>query len=55
MGVLGVLETGGTVTDINGKALDFSKQDTLVDNQGVVVSNGEIHDEVLAVLATTAN
>ncbi|MEM8613572.1 MAG: 3'(2'),5'-bisphosphate nucleotidase [Cyanobacteria bacterium P01_H01_bin.105] len=50
-GVLVIEEAGGRVTDMNGKSLDFSKEPRFVDTQGVVVSNGEIHDKVLAVLA----
>jgi 3'(2'), 5'-bisphosphate nucleotidase len=48
-GVIVVEEAGGRVTDMYGKALDFSKADRL-DTTGVVVSNGEIHDKVLAAL-----
>ncbi|MEA5462725.1 3'(2'),5'-bisphosphate nucleotidase [Leptothoe sp. PORK10 BA2] len=50
-GVLVIEEAGGKVTDMHGKALDFSKEPSFVDTQGVIVSNGEIHDKVLAVLA----
>ncbi len=49
-GVLVVEEAGGRVTDMFGKPLDFSKGSKLVDNQGVVVSNGSIHDAVLEAL-----
>ncbi len=48
-GVLVVEESGGRVTDMHGKKLDFSKADRL-DTTGVVVSNGEIHDQVLLAL-----
>ena len=48
-GVIVVEEAGGRVTDMYGKTLDFSKADRL-DTTGVVVSNGEIHDNVLAAL-----
>ncbi len=48
-GVIVVEEAGGRVTDMYGKSLDFSKADRL-DTTGVVVSNGEIHDKVLAAL-----
>ncbi|MEL6128737.1 MAG: 3'(2'),5'-bisphosphate nucleotidase [Cyanobacteria bacterium J06636_28] len=50
-GVLVIEEAGGKVTDMHGKTLDFSKEPRFVDNQGVIVSNGEIHDKVLAALA----
>jgi len=50
-GTLVVEEAGGRVTDIRGKALDFAGGAKMVDNRGVVVSNGPIHDRVLAELA----
>jgi 3'(2'), 5'-bisphosphate nucleotidase len=49
-GVIVVEEAGGRVTDMTGKALDFSKAARLNDNRGVVVSNGEIHDKVIEAL-----
>lgn len=49
-GVILVEEAGGRVTDITGKPLDFSLGAKLVNNQGVVVSNGSIHDPVLTAL-----
>lgn len=51
-GTLVVQEAGGCVTDMHGKPLDFSQSARLEDNRGVVVSNGTIHAEVLAALAT---
>jgi 3'(2'), 5'-bisphosphate nucleotidase len=50
-GVIVVEEAGGCVTDMHGKPLDFSQGAKMVDNQGVVVSNGVIHDQVIAALA----
>lgn len=52
-GVIVVEEAGGRVTDMHGNPLDFSKGAKLVDNQGVVVSNGAIHETVLAALVET--
>ncbi len=49
-GVIVVEEAGGRVTDMTGKPLDFSKAAKLVNNRGVIVSNGEIHDRVLSAL-----
>jgi len=49
-GVIVVEEAGGRVSDMHGNALDFSKGQKLVDNQGVVVSNGAIHETVLEAL-----
>ncbi|NJK29884.1 MAG: 3'(2'),5'-bisphosphate nucleotidase [Acaryochloris sp. SU_5_25] len=51
-GVILVEEAGGRVTDITGKPLDFSLGAKLVNNQGVVVSNGTLHDPVLAALSS---
>lgn len=50
-GVIVVEEAGGCVTDMHGQPLDFSKGAKMVDNQGVVVSNGAIHDQAIAALA----
>jgi len=46
-GVAVIQEAGGMVTDVYGKALDFSKGRTLSENTGVIVSNGQFHEEVL--------
>ncbi len=50
-GVLVIEESGGTVTDIDGKPLDFSQGSTLKNNRGVVVTNGLLHDDVLKAIA----
>jgi 3'(2'), 5'-bisphosphate nucleotidase len=42
---------GGRVTDLDGRALDFSLGSRLVANRGVLASNGWAHDLVLAALA----
>ncbi len=49
-GALVVEEAGGRVTDVRGNALDFTGGAKMVDNRGVVVSNGAIHENVLAEL-----
>ena len=58
-GVAVVEEAGGRVTDINGKPLDFSRGRELNQNRGVIVTNGPLHDSIIAavqtVLATEAN
>jgi 3'(2'), 5'-bisphosphate nucleotidase len=46
-GALVVQEAGGTVSDINGKPLDFTQGHELTQNRGVVVSNGPLHDAVV--------
>jgi 3'(2'), 5'-bisphosphate nucleotidase len=50
-GVVIVEAAGGRVTDLRGNPLDFSRGETLVDNRGVLATNGFIHDRVLAALA----
>ena len=54
-GALCVEAAGGTVTDIFGKALDFSLGRTLKANKGVVATNGPYHDEVIAAIARHAS
>ncbi|MCM1981319.1 3'(2'),5'-bisphosphate nucleotidase [Lyngbya confervoides] len=51
-GVIVVEEAGGKVTDMYGQKLDFTQGAKLVHNQGVIVSNGRLHDQVIAALAT---
>lgn len=46
-GVLILEEAGGQVTDMHGKLLDFSTGKKLLNNQGVVASNGVLHSIVL--------
>jgi 3'(2'), 5'-bisphosphate nucleotidase len=48
-GVIVVEEAGGRVTDMYGVPLDFSKGSKMMNNQGVIVSNGAIHEPVLEV------
>ncbi|MBM4074047.1 MAG: 3'(2'),5'-bisphosphate nucleotidase, partial [Planctomycetes bacterium] len=46
-GVIVVEEAGGRVTDIHGQPLDFTHGRQLVKNQGVVVSNSHLHNQVI--------
>lgn len=46
-GCILVEEAGGTVTDVDGKPLDFSIGRTLRNNKGVVATNGPVHDQVI--------
>lgn len=46
-GVLIVEEAGGTVTDVHGRPLDFTQGSELAANEGVIVTNGPLHDRVL--------
>lgn len=46
-GMLLVEEAGGTVTDLAGRPLDFSRGPKLSENRGIVATNGRFHDRVL--------
>jgi 3'(2'), 5'-bisphosphate nucleotidase len=46
-GALIITEAGGTVTDVDGKALEFSHGALLSANRGVVATNGRLHEHVL--------
>ncbi len=46
-GVLVVEEAGGTVTDVDGRPLDFTRGRGLDGNRGVIVTNGRLHEAVL--------
>lgn len=50
-GVAVVEAAGGRVTDLDGRLLDFSLGSRLEANRGVLVTNGLVHDFVLAALA----
>ncbi|MBC7174569.1 MAG: 3'(2'),5'-bisphosphate nucleotidase, partial [Polyangiaceae bacterium] len=52
-GYLVVTEAGGTVTDVDGKPLDFGRGRTLEANRGVIATAGPIHDAVLAAVAAS--
>jgi 3'(2'), 5'-bisphosphate nucleotidase len=43
-----VNEAGGRVSDVEGKPLDMTTGQRMVDNRGVVVAAASIHDEVVA-------
>lgn len=45
-----VIAAGGTVTDLDGRDLDFTTGPTLEHNRGVVATNGAVHEAVLAAL-----
>ena len=46
-GALIVQEAGGKVTDLTGRPLDFSPGRTLINNSGIIASNGKIHEQVV--------
>ena len=50
-GAIVVEEAGGRVTDMYGQPLDFSFGIKLANNQGIIASNGAIHQAVLAAVA----
>lgn len=49
-GALIVEEAGGVVTDVSGRRLEFTHGRDLAANRGVIVTNGRLHDRVLAAL-----
>ncbi|MBS0266772.1 MAG: 3'(2'),5'-bisphosphate nucleotidase [Planctomycetes bacterium] len=50
-GVVITEEAGGKVTDVFGQPLDFRQGRTLLNNHGIVATNGALHDRVLAAVA----
>jgi 3'(2'), 5'-bisphosphate nucleotidase len=50
-GSLIVEEAGGRVTDMHGRSLDLSSNRRMRNNQGVIVSNGNLHEATLNALA----
>ena len=53
-GAVVVEEAGGRVSDIHGQPLNFAASAKMVNNRGIIVSNGVIHDQVLAALQSFA-
>jgi 3'(2'), 5'-bisphosphate nucleotidase len=53
-GCLLVQEAGGTVTDVDGKPLDFSRGRELTENRGAVVSHGPFHARVLELIKSAS-
>jgi len=49
-GALIVEEAGGKISDLDGKPLDFSRGRTLLENRGVLASNGLLHPAGLGAL-----
>jgi 3'(2'), 5'-bisphosphate nucleotidase len=50
-----VIAAGGTVTDIAGKPLDFTQGRTLQNNRGIIATNGNFHDKVVAAVQAVLN
>lgn len=53
-GILIVEEAGGTVTDIHGNPPEFSHGATLAKNEGMVVTNGLFHGDVVSAVGDSA-
>jgi 3'(2'), 5'-bisphosphate nucleotidase len=49
-GELIVREAGGCVTDLDGKELNFSKGELLTENRGLLVTNRQIHENLLQII-----
>jgi len=49
-GSLIVEESGGKVSDLYGKPLDFTAGRTLLNNRGILASNGHLHEQALQAL-----
>jgi 3'(2'), 5'-bisphosphate nucleotidase len=47
-GALVIEEAGGRVSDLDGRPLDFSAGRHLSRQRGIIVTNGTVHDQVLA-------
>ena len=46
-GIIVVEEAGGVVTDVDGRALDFSQGKRLTHNRGILATNGKLHPQLL--------
>ena len=46
-------EAGGRISDLDGKPLDFSQGRKLIENRGVLATNGLLHEAVLKALKNT--
>ena len=46
-GVIVVEEAGGMVTDVDGRALDFSQGRRMITNRGILAANGKLHPQLL--------
>ena len=46
-GMIVVEEAGGVVTDVDGRALDFSRGRRMTTNRGILATNGDLHPQLL--------
>ena len=51
-GLIVVEEAGGKVTDANGKPLNFLSGRRMINNRGVVATNGTLHTKVLSIISS---
>jgi 3'(2'), 5'-bisphosphate nucleotidase len=51
-GSIVIEEAGGRITDLKGKALDFTAGRTLTNNRGILASNAHLHTLALNALQT---
>ncbi|HGY55643.1 MAG TPA: 3'(2'),5'-bisphosphate nucleotidase [Caldithrix abyssi] len=49
-GVIVIREAGGRATDMYGKELDFTQGKKLLNNRGVIVTNGTVHETIIQLL-----
>lgn len=49
-GAIVLEEAGGRISDLDGKPLDFSQGRKLINNRGVLATNGHLHEAVLKAL-----
>jgi len=54
-GSLIVEEAGGRITDLHGRALDFTQGRTLAKNRGILASNDRLHGAALEAIAQVAD
>ena len=54
-GLIVVEEAGGVVTDVNGRALDFSQGRRMTTNRGILATNGELHPQLLECIRRCAH
>ncbi len=45
-----IREAGGRATDMHGRELDFSQGRMLLNNRGVVVTNGKMHERIISLI-----
>ncbi len=48
-----VMEAGGRMTDLHGKPIDWTQGTRMTENRGVLVTNGFLHDQIVAAIAST--